>query len=116
MADLETIGRCKTLSRKNQMQADEFLLMHSEFVKNRCGSIYLHIDSPRMHWGGKLFKLHALTGALQEMNLPFNVSENSKLNVIGAANGIIALCCAEVDNTSQVDRSLYGIQFPLSFT
>ncbi|MED6147015.1 hypothetical protein PIB30_040125 [Stylosanthes scabra] len=104
MADLKTIGRCKTLSTnwKNQMQTEEFLLMHSEFVKKMCGSIYLHIDSPRMHREGKILKLHAFTGALQEMNLPFNVSEDSKFNVIGAANGIMAIRCVEADNTSQV--------------
>ncbi|MED6198454.1 hypothetical protein PIB30_066394 [Stylosanthes scabra] len=84
------------------MRTDEFLLMHSEFVKKRCGSIYLHIDSRRMRRGGKIFKLHAFTGALQEMSVPFSVSEDSKFNVIGAANGNMAIRCAEADNTSQV--------------
>ncbi|MED6172141.1 hypothetical protein PIB30_047292, partial [Stylosanthes scabra] len=104
MADLKTIGRCKTLSTywKNELQSNEFLLMHSELVKKRCGSIYLHVDSPHMHRGGKLFKLHACTGALQEMNLPFNVSEDSKLTIIGAGNEIIALHCSETDKTGQL--------------
>ncbi|MED6221702.1 hypothetical protein PIB30_057361 [Stylosanthes scabra] len=104
MADLKTIDRCKTLSIywKNEMQSDEFLLMHSELVKKKCGSIYLHVDSPRMRRGGKLFKLHACTGALQEMNLPFNVSEDSKLTIIGAGNGIIALHCSKTDKTGQL--------------
>ncbi|MED6117077.1 hypothetical protein PIB30_106554, partial [Stylosanthes scabra] len=100
MTDLKTIGRCRSLSTywRRQLQADDFLLMHLEYVKRRCGSIYLHVVSPCRGRGRRLFKINSWSGSWEEIYLPFEVSIDSQMEVVGSGNGIIAVRCGETDN------------------